>query len=324
MTWSGTVSGSIGRTYDSDFRLTSTTVNSGNAVTYQYDADGLVTKAGDLTITRSTQHGLITATAVGQVTDTRSYNSFGELAAYTAMVGATPVLSESYTRDSLGRITQKNETIEGQQTTYHYGYDTAGRLVQVVKTPQGQPALTTTYAYDANGNRLSKADPGGTTSGTYDAQDRLLTYGSTNYTYNASGDLTSKTQNNTTITYDYDVFGNLRKVVLDNGQVIEYVIDGRNRRVGKKIDGVLVQGFLFDGQLRPTAELDGNNQVVATFIYGTHVNIPELIVKGGTTYRIIHDHLGSPRLVIDQSTGAAAQRLDYDESQVPGTYLADL
>jgi hypothetical protein len=42
------------------------------------------------------------------------------------------------------------------------------------------------------------------------------------------------------------VFGNLRQVVMDSGQVIEYLVDGRNRRVGKRVDGVLVQGFLYD------------------------------------------------------------------------------
>jgi len=37
------------------------------------------------------------------------------------------------------------------------------------------------------------------------------------------------------------------------------------------------------------------------------------MVRGGNTYRIITDHLGSPRLVIDAATGAVAQRMDYDE-----------
>jgi len=37
------------------------------------------------------------------------------------------------------------------------------------------------------------------------------------------------------------------------------------------------------------------------------------MVKGGVTYRILTDHLGSVRLVVDASTGAIAQRLDYDE-----------
>jgi RHS repeat-associated protein len=37
------------------------------------------------------------------------------------------------------------------------------------------------------------------------------------------------------------------------------------------------------------------------------------MIKGGVTYRIISDHLGSPRLVIDTATGTVAQRMDYDE-----------
>ena len=37
------------------------------------------------------------------------------------------------------------------------------------------------------------------------------------------------------------------------------------------------------------------------------------MVRGGTTYRIIKDDLGSPRLVVNASSGAIAQRLDYDE-----------
>jgi RHS repeat-associated protein len=37
------------------------------------------------------------------------------------------------------------------------------------------------------------------------------------------------------------------------------------------------------------------------------------MVKGGATYRIITDHLGSPRLVVDTATGNAVQRMDYDD-----------
>ncbi len=36
------------------------------------------------------------------------------------------------------------------------------------------------------------------------------------------------------------------------------------------------------------------------------------MVKDGNTYRIISDHLGSPRLVVDVDTGDVAQRLEYD------------
>jgi len=36
------------------------------------------------------------------------------------------------------------------------------------------------------------------------------------------------------------------------------------------------------------------------------------MTKGGATYRIVSDHLGSVRLVVNASTGAVAQRIDYD------------
>ena len=36
------------------------------------------------------------------------------------------------------------------------------------------------------------------------------------------------------------------------------------------------------------------------------------MIKGGKTYRIISDHLGSPRLIINTSESTVAQRLDYD------------
>jgi RHS repeat-associated protein len=87
----------------------------------------------------------------------------------------------------------------------------------------------------------------------------------------------------------------------------------QNRRIGKKINGVLVQGFLYGGQLRPVAELDASGTVVSRFVYGTKMNVPEYMIKGGTTYRLLTDHLGSVRLVVNTADGTVAQRLDYDE-----------
>jgi RHS repeat-associated protein len=37
------------------------------------------------------------------------------------------------------------------------------------------------------------------------------------------------------------------------------------------------------------------------------------MLKGGTTYRLVTDRLGSVRLVVDAATGAIVQRMDYDE-----------
>lgn len=106
--------------------------------------------------------------------------------------------------------------------------------------------------------------------------------------------------------------GNLTRVTLPNSIQIDYVIDGQNRRVGKRVDGELVQGFLYKDPLNPIAELDGNNQLISRFVYGTKTNVPDYLVKDGTTYRIISDHLGSPRIVVNITDGSIAQRMDYD------------
>ncbi|EIJ42384.1 RHS repeat-associated core domain protein [Beggiatoa alba B18LD] len=52
--------------------------------------------------------------------------------------------------------------------------------------------------------------------------------------------------------------------------------------------------------------------VLARFVYASKANIPDYILKNGNTYRVISDHLGSPRLIIDVQTGVIVQRLEYD------------
>ncbi len=279
--------------------------------TYSYDTDDLLTGAGAMTLTRDAQNGLLTGTTLGTTTDTMTYTSLGEVATATSTVSGSPILTETYTRDSLGRISTKTETLQGTTTTYTYTYDTTGRLTEVKRN-----GLTVSaYTYDSNGNRLSKVGPTGTQSGTYDAQDRLLSYNGNTYTYTANGELSSKTVGVQTTSYGYDVLGNLRTATLPTGTSIEYLIDGENRRVGKTVNGSLVQGFLYENQLEPVAELDGSGTLVSRFVYcGCGAgNIPQYMLKGGVTYRILSDHLGSPRLVIDVTSGAIIQRMDYDE-----------
>jgi RHS repeat-associated protein len=68
------------------------------------------------------------------------------------------------------------------------------------------------------------------------------------------------------------------------------------------------------------AELDGSGNVVSRFVYGEKVNVPEYTVRGGATYRIVTDQLGSPRLVVNVADGSVAEQLNYDEF---GKVLAD-
>ncbi len=311
-TWSGPVEGSVSRTYDNDFRVASTSVNGANAVSATYDADSPLTQAGALTLERNGPQGLVSKLTVGQVEEMRTYTSFGELATATATFNGAALLSLTYpTRDALGRITTQTKSVSGAPTsTLAYGYDAAGRLQDV--TRDGVPvAPSPAYTYDGNGNRLTA--PGLSGTPVYDAQDRLRVYGAATYDYTANGALLQKTVGSAVTEYTYDILGNLRAVTLPNGTLIEYVIDAMRRRVGKRVNGTLVQAWLYDGQLRPIAELDASGAVASRFVYGTGTNIPDYMTKNGATYRIIADHIGSPNLVVDATTGTIAQRMEYDE-----------
>jgi len=135
-----------------------------------------------------------------------------------------------------------------------------------------------------------------------------------------NGELLSKTDASGTTAYSYDVLGNLLSVNVASGSLIEYIVDASNRRIGRKVDGTLDKGWLYKDQLNPVAELDGAGNVVSRFVYASRANVPDFIIKGGNTYRVVSDHLGSPRLVIDIATGLVAQAMDFDEF---GNVIAD-
>ncbi|MCW5833970.1 MAG: hypothetical protein KIS78_16340 [Labilithrix sp.] len=298
---SGPFSHALNKTHDDFLRVSSWNIDGVSPVARSYDGDSLVTATGGMTLSWGTT-GLLKTTAVGALTDAFTYNAHGELVGHT-VTGSATSYAATYTRDAAGRLDTKTETLGGTSRSERYTYDDAGRLGQVFVDGASTP--THEYAYDPNGNR---------DDGTHDAQDRLLTHGGVSFAYGANGELAKKTDGVTLAEtlYAYDTHGSLRAVTRPAPLApIEYVIDGNNRRIGKKVGGSLVQGFLYDGA-RVVAELDAAGAVVARFVYATDGHAPDLMLKGGATYRFVKDHLGSPRLVVDAATGAVAQRIDLD------------
>jgi RHS repeat-associated protein len=166
------------------------------------------------------------------------------------------------------------------------------------------PHTTRGIKDDLNGNRTSYSSAAtGTIAGTYDDQDRLLTYGDLMYTYGANGELESKVNTVTgdTWLYQYDALGNLLSVTLPSGDLIEYLVDGHGRRVARKLNGVVTNRWLYQDGLRPIAELNPTGTLIAAYVYGTKSNVPDMIIRQGKFYRVLSDQLGSPRLVVDTS-----------------------
>jgi YD repeat-containing protein len=104
------------------------------------------------------------------------------------MSGGTIVFQTSYVRDSLDRISQVTETMLDTTRVVAFSYDSAGRLQEARR----DGVLTATYEYHLNGNRTHLTTPSGTVTGTYDAQDRLTSYGTATYTYGSNGELKTR------------------------------------------------------------------------------------------------------------------------------------
>jgi RHS repeat-associated protein len=306
-TWSGAINGSTSQARDGDLRVVNQTT-AGAAVAYTYDRDGLPTVVGDLHLSPDAATGLLASSTLGGVSTALTYDLMGKLSSSRATVGATQMYAVQVTRrDALNRILEARETVGGTSNVYTYAYDAVGRLADVHK----DGALVETDNYDDNGNRISITTPGGLTAATHDDQDRVVIQGSASFTYTPDGELATRTRDGQTTTFGYDPRGGVQNISLPDGRRVDYAFDGKGRRVGKKVNGSLVQGWLYQDDLHIAAELDGSGNVVSRFVYAES-NTPSYMTRGGRTYRIVSDLRGSVRLVLDAATSEVAQRLDYD------------
>ncbi|MBI4704111.1 MAG: hypothetical protein HY744_23630, partial [Deltaproteobacteria bacterium] len=93
-TWTGPVSGTLSFSYDDDLRVTGVKIG-WDVIGYAYaDADGLLTQAGLLGLTRDPATGMVVGSSIGYsspIVDSLVHDGFGELTSYTAQrAGAYP------------------------------------------------------------------------------------------------------------------------------------------------------------------------------------------------------------------------------------------
>ncbi|GAB3955155.1 hypothetical protein GCM10028805_41840 [Spirosoma harenae] len=199
-------------TYDNaGRRLTSTNANNGTT-SYQYNADGDLTKI-QLPIGNIQFQYNGNCCNVSRITDANgtTLEMTYDLLNRTKTVKDAQGHTVSYDYDAVGNVLKE---IDPNGNSKEYSYDGLNRLIRV-KLPVG----TWSYDYDGLGNLLKMTDANGHI---------------TKYTYDKNSQLIKETDPlGHSVGYSYDVNGNLSKRSDPNGNVVNYKYDGLNRLIEK-------------------------------------------------------------------------------------------
>ncbi len=302
-------------THDAQGRVIRRQVGDFFTLDYTYDFLGrltaLGTPAGKIDYDYATGQGTVIRTLPNGVKTMLRYEPNGELREITHGRFRQPndtryeVLAEyRYHYRPDGLIAGIDERSSAGEFTKTYSYDTVGRLTGAERSDGQRHA----YAYDAFGNRLqatSALQPPQT--GAYDWAGRLLSLNGAPVAHDAAGNLTALPLNGAAQTYRYTADNQLAGVGDDQ---VSYRHDGEGRLIARTVGGAETR-FIPD-PLSPYwqplvlgAKDDGRTLIVwdgAT---------PLLQIRNGKPEYLLHDHLGSVRLVAD-AKGFITQRFDYD------------
>ncbi len=247
----------IGYTYDSVGRLSRKDMANGTATTYQYDAQGRFTR-----LTNLGQGGGVSSMFE------YAYDSMGRIKDVNTLEGL-----RSYEYDALGQLTS---VILPGGRSIQYEYDAAGNRISAVDSSAGAinygvnnlnqyaTASATTFAYDLDGNLISKQDASGTTTYGYDVRGRLI----------------STVTPTDTFTYEYDALGN-RVATVKNGQRTWELIDptGLGYVAGQFDNGGAVQAHYLNG-LGLAARVDAGGNA-GFYNFDASGNTAQLTGNGG-------------------------------------------
>jgi RHS repeat-associated protein len=257
-----------------------------------------------------------------------AYNAVNQLTSLSRFSGVNPVVDTSYTYDNNQRLIQLSHK-KGASTiaSFDYSYDAADKLASTVSSVDGtsnysydstnqltgashSSQVNEAYSYDTNGNRTS----GGTVTG---VNNQLLSDGTYNYQYDNEGNRTRRTEIATSKVTEYvwDYRNRLASVLFkDAGGVvtktIDYLYDGNNQRIGKRIDGAVTERYVIDRN-QIALVFDGAEVQTHRYLYGTQVDQVLADETGASTNWLLADNLGSIRDVVDIN-GAVINHVVYD------------
>lgn len=293
----GTQAGTNAYTYDLLNRVTQITQSGagvqGKRVDMSYDAVNRLTglnRYGDLA-------------GISAVADSSYvYDTAGRLTNLTHKRGASTIASYGFAYDAANRITQKS----GTDGIEDYSYDETNQLTGVDNSSRADEA----YSYDANGNRTSAGYGTG-------GNNQLLTDGVYNYEYDDEGNRTRRTEIATgkVTEYVWDYRNRLTAVVFKDAagnvtKTIDYIYDGNNQRIGKRIDGAVTERYVIDRN-QIALVFDGAGNQTHRYLYGTAVDQVLADETGVSTNWFLADNQGTVKDVVD-GNGSLIDHVVYD------------
>jgi RHS repeat-associated protein len=184
----------------------------------------------------------------------------------------------------------------------------AGQLTSLTYTQGATTLGTATYKYDAAANRTEVGGawariglPPALASATYDAGNRIATWGGTTFTYDFNGNLTS----DGSTTYTWNARNQL--VGLTGGATGSYAYDGFGRRRAKTTGGTL--GFLYDGA-NVVQELSASTPS-ANLLSGLAIDETLIRTDATSATALLTDALGST-LALANMAGSVETQFTYE------------
>ena len=137
----------------------------------------------------------------------------------------------------------------------------------------------------------------------------LYNLNNTIYAYDEDGYLASKVTPLGTTHYNYGTLGELLSVVTPE-VTIEYLHNANNQRVAKKVNGTIIEKYLWEDLTTLLAVYDGNDNLIQRFEYADQ-RMPYKMTYNAQKYYMHYDQAGTLKAVSSED-GIIIKTIDYD------------
>jgi RHS repeat-associated protein len=300
-------------TYDANSNRASMTDPQGGVTSYAYDTLNRLSTltppsaftSGSFGFAYDALNRRTQMTRPNGVTTNYTYNNLSQLLSVLHQVGTSTIDGATYTVDPAGNRTAKTDNYAN--VTSSYTYDPLYELTQVTQATN----TTESYSYDPVGNRVSSL---GVSPYSVNTSNELTSTPSATYTYDNNGNTLTKVTSAGTTTYSWDFENRLTSVTLPGtGGTLAFKYDG----VGRRVQKVFTQGstttttnYLYDG-INAVADVDQNGNALARYAETQQVDEPLAELRSGTSSYYSQDGLGSITS-LTTSAGALGNAYRYD------------